>query len=110
MKRDDGNIDDCDAEAIVALYRKRLWCEAMSRDLKNRNWGMGMDVVRLSSVERTETHFIIMMIAYILLCAFGAFAEVQNFGETLIAISFCTMTLILELGLSTQNRCQCRSH
>ena len=79
------NIDDCDAATIVALYRKRMWCEAMFRDLKNRNWGMGMDVVHLSSIERTETHFIIMMIAYIFLCAFGAFAEAKNFGETLKA-------------------------
>jgi len=79
------NIEDIEAGEVVALYKKRMWTEAMFRDLKNRNWGMGMDAVRLSSVERTETHFIIMMIAYIFLCAFGAFAEAQNFGESLKA-------------------------
>lgn len=79
------NIDDCDAETIVNLYRKRMWCEAMFRDLKNRKWGMGLDEVQLTSLERTQRHFMIMMLAYILLCAFGAFAETKNFGESLKA-------------------------
>lgn len=79
------NIDDCDAEAIVALYKKRMWTEAMFRDLKNRKWGMGLDEVHLSTVERTDRHFLIMMLAYILLCAFGAIAEHQQFGESLKA-------------------------
>ena len=44
---------------------------------------MGLDEVQLSSLERTQRHFAIMMLAYVLLCAFGAIAEHQNFGETL---------------------------
>ncbi len=57
----------------------------MFRDMKNRKWGLGMDEVKLTTVERTATHFIIVMLAYLLLCAFGAFAEAQNFGGLLKA-------------------------
>ena len=79
------NIDDYDAKQIVNLYTKRMWCEAMFRDLKSRKWGMGLDEVHLSTTERTERHFIIIMLAYVMLCAFGAIAEHQQFGETLKA-------------------------
>ena len=72
-------------EEIVELYRKRMWTEAMFRDLKSRKWGMGLDEVQLTTVERTQRHFLIIMLAYILLCAFGAIAEHQQFGETLKA-------------------------
>ncbi|MCH8204433.1 MAG: hypothetical protein IID09_04670 [Candidatus Hydrogenedentes bacterium] len=40
---------------------------------------------KLSTVERTQRHFIIIMLAYILLCAFGAIAEHHHFGESLKA-------------------------
>jgi hypothetical protein len=79
------NLDDCDAQEVVNLYKKRAWTEAMFRDLKNRNWGMGLDEVHLSSAERTQRHFAIVMLAYILLCAFGALAEDQDFGQSLKA-------------------------
>lgn len=79
------NIEDCEPEEIVELYRKRMWTEAMFRDLKSRKWGMGLDEVQLTTVERTQRHFLIIMLAYILLCAFGAIAEHQQFGETLKA-------------------------
>ena len=79
------NIDDCGPKAIVKLYRKRMWTEAMFRDLKSRKWGMGLDEVQLSTVERTQRHFIIIMLAYILLCAFGAIAEHHHFGKSLKA-------------------------
>lgn len=79
------NIEDTEAGKITAIYEKRWWTEAMFRDLKNRKWGLGMDDVKLTTVERTATHLIIVMIAYILLCAFGAFAEEKNFGEQLKA-------------------------
>lgn len=79
------NIDDREAHKITAIYEKRWYTETMFRDLKNRKWGLGMDEVKLTTVERTATHFIIVMIAYILLCAFGAYAEAQNFGEQLKA-------------------------
>jgi len=54
-------------------------------DLKNRKWGLGMDQVKLTTRDRTATHFLIVMIAYILLRAFGAFAQARNFGEQLKA-------------------------
>ena len=79
------NIEDTEAKKITAIYEKRWWTETMFRDLKNRKWGLGMDEVKLTTVQRTATHFIIVMIAYILLCAFGAFAETKNFGEQLKA-------------------------
>ena len=79
------NIEDTATEQVVTLYKKRMWTEAMFRDLKSRKWGLGMDEVKLSTIERTEIHFLIVIIAYILLCAFGAFAEAQNFGESLKA-------------------------
>lgn len=79
------NIEDTEPASIVRLYKKRMWTEAMFRDLKNRKWGLGLDSVRLTTVQRTATHFMIVILAYLLLCAFGAFAEVQNFGEGLKA-------------------------
>jgi len=79
------NIEDSQAHKITGIYEKRWYTETMFRDLKNRKWGLGMDEVKLTTVERTATHLIIIMIAYILLCAFGAFAEAQNFGEQLKA-------------------------
>ncbi|MCP4645259.1 MAG: IS4 family transposase [bacterium] len=79
------NIEDAEAKKIVAIYQKRWWTETMFRDLKNRKWGLGMDEVKLTSLQRTATHFIIVIVAYILLCAFGAFAETKNFGEQLKA-------------------------
>ena len=81
------NIEDREAKKITGIYEKRWWTETMFRDLKNRKWGLGMDEVKLTTVERTATHFIIVMIAYILLCAFGAYAEAKNFGEQLKANS-----------------------
>jgi len=79
------NIGDVEAKKITRIYEKRWWTETMFRDLKSRKWGLGMDEVKLSSVERTANHFIIVTLAYILLCAFGAFAETKNFGEQLKA-------------------------
>jgi len=79
------NIGDMEAAKITRIYEKRWWTETMFRDLKSRKWGLGMDEVKLTTLERTATHFIIVMVAYILLCAFGAFAEAKNFGEQLKA-------------------------
>lgn len=79
------NIEDTEPDAIVRIYKKRMWTEAMFRDLKNRKWGLGVDHVRLTTVQRTAVHFMVVMLAYLLLCAFGAFAEVQNFGNSLKA-------------------------
>ena len=60
---------------IVRLYARRMWIEATFRDLKNRNWGLGLDNVRLSEPERHDRHFMVLALAYAFLCAFGAVAE-----------------------------------
>ena len=70
---------------IVRLYKRRMWIEAAFRDLKNRNWGMGMDNVRLTHVGRLDRHFIILALAYMLLYAFGAAAETAGLGDELKA-------------------------
>ena len=62
-------------EQVVRHYKRRMWTEAMFRDLKNRDWGLGLDCVRLSEPERHDRHFCIIALAYVLLCAFGAAAE-----------------------------------
>ena len=70
---------------IVRLYKRRMWTEAMFRDLKNRDWGMGLDHVRLSEAARHDRHFSILALAYVLLCAFGAAAEALGIAQQLKA-------------------------
>lgn len=70
---------------IVQLYQRRMWIEAMFRDLKNRNWGLGLDHVKLSSPERNDRLFLILALAYLFLCAFGATAEKLGLAEPLKA-------------------------
>lgn len=70
---------------IVELYKKRMWIEATFRDLKNRNWGLGMDQAKLTKASRLDRHFIVLALAFILLCAFGAVAESQGLGNALKA-------------------------
>ncbi len=60
------------------LYARRMWIEATFRDLKNRNWGMGLDNVHLSEPARHDRHCIILALAYAFLCAFGATAELLD--------------------------------
>jgi hypothetical protein len=77
-------VTDLDAECpaeIVRLYKRRMWIEAMFRDLKNRDWGLGLDHVRLSEPERHDRHFIVLALAYAFLCAFGAAAETLNIAR-----------------------------
>ena len=69
------NLPDEVPARIVRLYQRRMWIEAMFRDLKNRNWGLGMDQARLTQAARLERHFLVLTLAYIFLCAFGAAAE-----------------------------------
>ena len=71
--------------AIVRMYKRRMWTEAMFRDLKNRDLGLGLDHVRLSEPERHDGHFCIVALAYVLLCAFGAAAETFNIAQQLKA-------------------------
>jgi hypothetical protein len=70
---------------IVRIYKRRMWTEAMFRDLKNRDWGLGLDCVRLSSPQRHERHFCVIALAYVLLCAFGAAAETFDIARQLKA-------------------------
>jgi len=70
---------------IVRLYQRRMWIEAAFRDFKNRNWGMGMDRVRLTQRARIDRHFIVLALAYMFLFAFGAAAETQGLGDQLKA-------------------------
>lgn len=79
------NLPDLPAAEIVRFYKRRMWIEAAFRDLKNRNWGMGMDLVRLTKASRLDRHFIILALAYMLLFAFGAVAEAAGLGEELKA-------------------------
>lgn len=79
------NLSESPAAEVVRLYKRRMWIEAAFRDLKNRNWGMGMDQVRLTQASRLDRHFIILALAYILLFAFGAAAESQGLGDQLKA-------------------------
>lgn len=66
---------------IVRLYQRRMWIEAMFRDLKNRNWGLGLDAVQLSEPVRHDRHFLILAIAYTILVAFGAAAETLKIDQ-----------------------------
>lgn len=81
-------VTNLDVEApaeIVRLYKRRMWTEAMFRDLKNRDWGLGLDHVRLSQPQRHDRHLCIVALAYILLCAFGAAAETFGIDQQLKA-------------------------
>ena len=69
------NLRTAPPAEVVRIYKRRMWIEAMFRDLKNRNWGLGMDEVRLSEPRRHDVHFLILALAYAFLCAFGAVAE-----------------------------------
>lgn len=79
------NLPNFSPAAIVRLYKRRMWIEAAFRDLKNRNWGLGMDQARLTKAARLDRHFIILALAYMLLVAFGAAAESAGLGDELKA-------------------------
>lgn len=91
-------VTDLDAPPpaqIIRLYKRRMWIEAAFRDLKNRNWGMGMDGVRLSQASRLDRHFIVLAVAYMLLFAFGAAAESAGLGNQLKANTVAERVLSL---------------
>lgn len=104
---------------IVRIYKRRMWIEAMFRDLKNRDWGLGLDHVRLSAPERHERHFYMLALAYIFLVAFGAAAEsldiarlykantrtervmaLARLGNHMIQLSLCSVTLAFQALLA----------
>ena len=76
------NVDE-KTPRTINLYRWRMRIEAMFRGLKSRNWGLGMDNVRLTKEERFDRHFLILSLAYIYLFAFGALAENTGLGDKL---------------------------
>jgi hypothetical protein len=73
------------ASATVGLYRRRMWIEAMFRDLKNPRLGLGADAVLLSEPARHDRHFLVIFLAYYFLMAFGAVAESRNLDRGLKA-------------------------
>ena len=79
------NLEQDPAAQVVRLYKRRMWIEAMFRDLKNRNWGLGMDQVQLTQAGRHDRHFLVLALAYVLLFAFGAAAETTGLREQLKA-------------------------
>jgi hypothetical protein len=79
------NLDTEVPAQVVRIYKRRMWTEAMFRDLKNRNWGLGMDHVRLSQPQRHDRHFYILALAYVFLCAFGAAAETLDIARLMKA-------------------------
>ena len=79
------NMAHLTPKEVCALYAKRFWIEEMFRDLKNRELGLGMDRVHLTTTQRFTCHFMIIALAYIFLCAFGAVAEVARFADQLKA-------------------------
>lgn len=89
------NLAEESAREIVGLYTKRMWIEGMFRDLKNRDWGLGMDKAKLTKASRLDRHFIILALAYVLLCAFGAAAESAGLGEQLKANTVAERVLSL---------------
>lgn len=94
------NLEDTAAQTVVKTYSKRMWIEAMFRDLKSRKWGLGIDDVRLTDTLRTTRHFMVIAIAYILLCACGAVAEMKKLSRTLKANTVNRRTLAL-LGIGS---------
>lgn len=103
------------APKIIRIYKRRMWIEAMFRDLKNRDWGLGLDHVRLSEPERHDRHFYVLALTYVLLVAFGAAAEsldvaelykantrkervmaLARLGNLMIQLSKCSITFAFE--------------
>jgi len=70
---------------IIRIYKRRMWTEAMFRDLKNRNWGLGLDSTRLSKPDRHDRLFLVLALAYVLLMAYGAAAEALGYDTLLKA-------------------------
>jgi len=79
------NLEDTPPVEISRLYQRRMWIEAMFRDWKNQQWGMGLDAVRLSAPERHDRLFCVLALAYTFLCACGAHAERTGLAQKLKA-------------------------
>lgn len=93
------DLDDALAEEIVQIYRRRWWIETLFRDSKNRDWGLGLDAVELKNYERYERLFYIVALAFILLSAHGAVAEVEGVDKEVKANTRKTRVLnLLRIG------------
>ena len=79
------NLMDVSPQEIVRLYKRRMWIEGSFRDWKNRDWGFGMQKVRLSQADRYNRLFAVLALANFLLMAFGAIAENLGYARTLRA-------------------------
>jgi hypothetical protein len=62
-------------QEIVRIYQRRMWIEEAFRDLKNREWGLGMVPTELSDSTRQDRLWAVLALAYFFLSAFGAEAE-----------------------------------
>lgn len=95
-------------EEVVAIYQKRMWIEAMFRDLKSSKWGLGLDEVRLSEPIRHDRHLLVIFLAYTLLVAFGAVAEKRGLSQNLKANTVKTRVLSLAtIGFLTIKHIKC---
>jgi len=79
------NMMDEGPKRIVRRYKRRMWIEAMLRDLKNRDWGLGMDQAKLTKHSRIDRHFLVIALACTFLVAFEAAAETTGLGKQLKA-------------------------
>ena len=96
---------DLSARVIVGIYRKRMWTEATFRDLKERDWGLGLKKVRLSEPERHDRHFIVLFLAWLFLSAAGAMAESYGWAGGLYANTSKKRELsLLNIGFYTLHR------
>ena len=68
------SLDEIPQE-IVRIYQRRMWIEEAIRDVKNREWGLGMVPTELSSAARQDRLWAVLALAYFFLSAFGAEAE-----------------------------------
>lgn len=94
------DLDDAEAEEIVSIYRRRWWIETVFRDSKNRDWGMGLDMVNLKDFRRYERLFYIVALAFTLLSAHGALAEAEGVDKEAKANTRTTRVLnLLRIGI-----------
>lgn len=73
------------AKRVVKLYAMRMWIELSIRDIKNRRWGLGLAEVRLSGAGRMDRLFIVALLAYFFLSAYGVAAERRGLAAELKA-------------------------
>lgn len=94
------DLNDIDVEEVVSIYRRRWWIETVFRDTKNRDWGLGLDLVNLKDYRRYERLFYVVSLTFILLCAHGAMAEAEGTDKEAKANTRKTRVLnLLRIGV-----------